>query len=215
MTFGAYRVFGCGGSANDDVILAALEQAYADGMDVVNMSLGDAFNSWPQAPLAQASDTLLKHGVVVVASIGNSGANGVYSDGAPGVGERVIGVASYDNTFVTSTARPYPGHAGRRHRRLQNMSGAAASAAPFSGSLPLAKTARPRGRTMAARGRRPYAGFPAGAMAIVQRGTCTFYDQGRSRLRLAGASAVVLYNNVAGRVSPTSPSSQGRQTDSR
>ena len=47
--FGAYRVFGCA-APGDDVILAALEQAYADGMNVVNMSLGDAFNSWPEAP---------------------------------------------------------------------------------------------------------------------------------------------------------------------
>ena len=30
--------------------------------------------------------------MVVVASIGNSGANGLYSAGAPGLGEKVIGV---------------------------------------------------------------------------------------------------------------------------
>ena len=47
VTFGAYRVFGCAGSVTDDVMLAAMEPALADGMDVLNMSIGDAFNNWP------------------------------------------------------------------------------------------------------------------------------------------------------------------------
>ncbi len=34
VTFGAYRVFGCDGSSGDDVILAAMELAFNDGMDV-------------------------------------------------------------------------------------------------------------------------------------------------------------------------------------
>ena len=38
--------------------------------------------------------------MVVVASIGNSGADGLYSAGAPGVGNNVIGTASYDNSHV-------------------------------------------------------------------------------------------------------------------
>ncbi|KAF9988655.1 hypothetical protein BGZ75_008896, partial [Mortierella antarctica] len=33
VTFGAYRVFGCDGSSADDVILAAMELAFNDGMD--------------------------------------------------------------------------------------------------------------------------------------------------------------------------------------
>lgn len=190
--FGAYRVFGCGGSANDDVILAALEQAYADGMNVVNMSLGDAFNSWPQAPLAQASDTLLKNGVVVVTSIGNSGADGVYSNGAPGVGDGPIGVASYDNTFVninSATVTPAGLTVG-----YQNMSGSPPPpAAPFSGSLPLAKPSGLITGCTAA----DYAGFPAGSMSIVQRGSCTFAVKAQ-RAQAAGAAAIVIFNNTAG-----------------
>ena len=46
VTFGAYRVFGCDGSTTDDVMIAAMERALADGMDVLNMSIGDAFNNW-------------------------------------------------------------------------------------------------------------------------------------------------------------------------
>jgi minor extracellular serine protease Vpr len=204
--FGAYRVFGCGGSANDDVILAALEQAYADGMDVVNMSLGDAFNSWPQAPLAQASDTLLKNGVVVVTSIGNSGASGVYSNGAPGVGDGVIGTASFDNTFTNlnaATVTPagltigYTGAAG-------------APPPPLSGSLPLAKANAvgtvPPGVLPADDGCAAVpAGTYTGKAVLIRRGTCGFYQKARLA-QLGGASAVVLYNNClpnCGRVNPT------------
>ena len=196
--FGAYRVFGCGGSANDDVILAALEQAYADGMNVVNMSLGDAFNSWPQAPLAQASATLLKNGVVVVASIGNSGADGVYSNGAPGVGDGVIGVASYDNTFVNiNSATVTPGAPPAITVGYQNMSGTPPPpAAPFSGSLPLAQPTAGTNPSLGCTAAN-YVGFPAGAMAIVQRGTCTFAIKAQ-QAQAAGAAAVVVYNSVAG-----------------
>lgn len=100
VTFGAYRVFGCAGSTTGDIMIAAMERALADGMHVLNMSIGSSFQ-WPQYPTAQAADRLVNKGMVVVASIGNSGANGLYAAGAPGVGKKVIGVASFDNTAVT------------------------------------------------------------------------------------------------------------------
>ena len=101
VTFGAYRVFGCTGSTDSDIILAALERALADGMQVINQSLGSS-RQWPQYPTAQATSRLAKKGVVMVASIGNSGPGGsspdaLWAAGAPGVGESVIGVASFDN----------------------------------------------------------------------------------------------------------------------
>ena len=130
--FGAYRVFGCAGSANDDVILAALEQAYADGMDVVNMSLGDAFNTWPEAPLAQASDTLLKNGVVVVASIGNSGTSGVYSPAPPALATASSASRPTTTRSPTSTRPQLP--AGNHHRRIHERG--RRSARSVSGSLP-------------------------------------------------------------------------------
>ena len=85
-------------------MIAAMERAQADGMHVLNMSIGDAFNNWAGSPTAAASDALVDSGMVVVASIGNSGANGIYSAGAPGVGSKVIGVASYDNSHVQISA---------------------------------------------------------------------------------------------------------------
>jgi minor extracellular serine protease Vpr len=86
VTLGAYKVFGCAGSSSADVIIAALERAYADGMQIVNQSLGAAFQ-WPQYPTSVVGDRLVEKGVVVIASAGNSGATGTFSGGAPGIGQ--------------------------------------------------------------------------------------------------------------------------------
>ncbi len=51
VTFGAYRVFGCAGSTTADIMIEAMERALADGMQVLNMSIGSAYQ-WPQYPTA-------------------------------------------------------------------------------------------------------------------------------------------------------------------
>ncbi len=53
VTFSAYRVFGCSGPTSTNVMLAAMERAYRDGADVLNMSIGESRNAWPQAPVAE------------------------------------------------------------------------------------------------------------------------------------------------------------------
>lgn len=195
VTFDAYRVFGCNGNTSADIVLAALEQALQDKVDVVNMSLGTAFQ-WPTYPTAQASDRLVNKGIVVVASIGNSGANGVYSAGAPGVGSKVIGVASFDNShveLVTFTISP-------DNTAIGYGPASGAPAPPASGSLPMAKTGTP---TTANDACLPLAaGSLAGKAVLIRRGGCTFHTKSRNAQN-AGAAAVVLYNNVAGRFSPT------------
>ncbi|MDP2322088.1 MAG: S8 family serine peptidase [Acidobacteriota bacterium] len=195
VTFGAYRVFGCEGSTTADIIIAAMERALADNMQVLNMSIGSAFQ-WPQYPTAAASDRLVNRGVSVVASIGNSGANGLYSASAPGLGSKVIGVASFDNTHFslpTFTISPDDTSIGY---------GAAASAPtpPTMGTFPMQRTGTATS-TADACAALP-AGSLAGYVALIRRGTCSFYQKSRNA-ELAGALGVVLYNNVAGRVSPT------------
>ena len=201
--FGAYRVFGCQGFTTDDIMIAAMERILKDKMDVLNMSIGDAFNNWPETPTAAASDRLVRKGVVVVASIGNSQNSGtpvtagLFAAGAPGVGKHVIGTASFENTHVSLTtinitpAGITVGYANA----------AGAPTAPTTGSLPLAKTGTP---TSAADACAATGALPdlTGKAVLIRRGTCGFYEKSR-RAQLAGAAAVVLYNNVAGRISPT------------
>jgi minor extracellular serine protease Vpr len=46
-TIYAYRVFGCVGSTDADIMAAAMERAADDGVRVVNMSIGSAFSNFP------------------------------------------------------------------------------------------------------------------------------------------------------------------------
>jgi minor extracellular serine protease Vpr len=197
VTFGAYRVFGCAGSTTADIMIAAMEMALADGMDVLNMSIGSAF-TWPQYPTATAADRLAQNGMVVVASIGNSGANGLYSAGAPGLGKDVIGVASFDNTHValnTFTISPDDAPIGY----------APASGAPLpptDGTYPMARTGTTTTANDACNDVAPAPDSLTGMVVLIRRGTCPFHEKALNAQQ-AGASAVVLYNNSAGRFSPT------------
>jgi minor extracellular serine protease Vpr len=195
VTFGAYRVFGCAGSTTSDIMLLAMERALADNMDVLNMSIGAAFQ-WPQYPTALAADRLVNKGMVVVASIGNEGATGLYSVGAPGVGAKVIGVASFDNTHQ---ALPYF-TVTPDATKIGYSAATGAPTPPTSGSQPMTRTGT-NTTTNDACDPLP-AGSLTGQVALIRRGTCGFASKA-SNAQKAGAAGVVLYNNVAGRINPT------------
>lgn len=186
VTFGAYRVFGCEGSTFADIMIEAMEMALADGMHVLNMSIGSAFQ-WPQYPTGQASDNLVNSGMVVVASIGNNGANGVYSAGAPGLGSKVIGVASYDNSHINAlTFNVNPGG-----RQVPYLPLATTPDPPTDGATPELVWVG-RGCLID-----EYQGDPNGKVALIIRGECTFQEK-YQRAADAGAVGVIIYNNVTG-----------------
>jgi minor extracellular serine protease Vpr len=95
----AYRVFGCAGSASDAVVVAALNRAMTDRVDVVNMSLGSVFGR-ADAPDSVASNTLALNGIVVVASAGNSGPS-AYVTGSPAAASGALSVAAIDASSAT------------------------------------------------------------------------------------------------------------------
>jgi subtilisin family serine protease len=191
--FHAYRVFGCNGSTSDDIMLKAMEMILADGADVLNMSIGSAFEDWSESPTAAGSDRLVRKGIVVVASAGNSGANGTYSTGAPSTGKKVISVASFENLSVKLplfTITP-DDHA------IGYFAAVGAPPPPTSGILPVEATS-----TLLGCNPGQAVGSLTGKAALVKRGTCSFYEKAFNAQK-AGASAVILYNNAAGFVSPT------------
>ena len=194
VSFLAYRVFGCNGSTDNDNIVAALERAYKDGAQVVNMSIGDDYASWPEEPTAQTSDELVKKGVVVVAAEGNAGGvnTALFSGGDPGVGNDVIAVASVDNK---NAFFPEFDVNGTLHPQVQ---AAAAPTAPTSGSFPL--TVAPSTNTLGCNAFA--AGSLTGQIVLIKRGTCTFFTKAFNAQN-AGAVGVVLYNNTAGFLTPT------------
>ena len=196
--FGSYRVFGCNGSTTADIMLQAMEAALADGMHVLNMSIGSAFMTWPQYPTAAGSDRLVQRGMVVVASIGNSGTDGVYSAGAPGVGRKVIGVASMDNSHVdlrTFTISP-------DNTAIGYSTVTAAPAPPLSGSADMTKTGTPTTTADACDASGGVPASVAGKVVLIRRGTCTFHEKVRNAQN-AGATGAILYNNVPGRFAAT------------
>ena len=85
---------GCSASTSD--IIAALDWAVANGLDVVNLSLG---SSLPSISGADAVRAAFSAGLVVVASAGNSGA----SVGFPGGYPDVIAVAAMDEADLVAS----------------------------------------------------------------------------------------------------------------
>ena len=192
-TLYAYRVFGCVGPTTTDIMLAAMERAYADGADILNMSIGAPYQ-WPQYPTAKAASRLVRKGMVVVAAAGNEGANGLYAAAAPSIGRDVISVASFDNTFAnlaSFTVSP-------DNRRVGFTTATGGAPAPTSGTGTLARTGTATSTTDACAALP--AGSLAGQIALVRRGTCGFAIKA-AVVQTAGAVGAVFYNNAPGRIS--------------
>ncbi|KAG0327865.1 hypothetical protein BGZ99_006670, partial [Dissophora globulifera] len=108
VTFGAYRVFGCNGSSGDDVILAAMELAFNDGMDIINMSLGGG-SSYKYNPTAVLADKLIARGMALAAAAGNDGSQGAWMVSDSGLGDLASSVASFDNAYGFYSSFTYGG----------------------------------------------------------------------------------------------------------
>ena len=182
---GGYKIVpGNTGSASDDVILKALDDALADGMDVINFSFGSPFQD---SLLDPAFDRLGRYGVTVVVSAGNSGP-GLNTMGDPAWLPSVIsaGAVQSDRQFLGSVAA----------------AGAMYQAYPSTGPVPGPITstvfdvssADPTGLLCSPL---PAAGMASGQIALVLRGTCTFETK-VNNAQAAGAVAVILINNAAG-----------------
>ncbi|MFE6888287.1 S8 family serine peptidase [Streptomyces sp. NPDC057694] len=89
----SYRVFGASGGAGEDVLLAALDRAAADGVDVVNMSLGSPTGARAGGVLASAVDRLVASGTAVTVAEGN-GYAGPFNTAEPAIADGAMGVGS-------------------------------------------------------------------------------------------------------------------------
>lgn len=97
VTLGAYRVFGCSGSAGNDVLIAAFNQAYEDGADIITASIGGA-SGWTEDPWAVAVSRIVDAGTPCTVSAGNSGDQGQFYASTAANGKGVAAIASVDNT---------------------------------------------------------------------------------------------------------------------
>lgn len=158
----------------------------SDAVDVVNMSLGSSYGQ-AQDDSVVAADNLVNAGVVVVVSAGNS-ADRPFIVGSPSSAAGVISVAQTSlPDDLQWVIQPNVG-AAITNAVLQSWSPAPTSV--LSG--PLARPTDVVGCSPDA-----FASFPAGAIALIQRGDCNVSDKAVFA-QDAGASAVIIFNNAPG-----------------
>ncbi|WP_178023440.1 S8 family serine peptidase, partial [uncultured Paenibacillus sp.] len=95
----AYKVLGPYGSGSTEDVIAGIERAVEDGMDVINLSLGSETNNQRSAD-SIAVNNAMKAGVVAVVSSGNSGP-GAATVSDPGTSELAITVGASKPPLVT------------------------------------------------------------------------------------------------------------------
>ncbi|PFH55182.1 hypothetical protein XA68_10493 [Ophiocordyceps unilateralis] len=99
VTLGAYRVFGCTGSASNEVLIAAYNQAFEDGADIITASIGGP-KGWPEDPWSETVSRIVAQGVPCTVSAGNEGENGLMYASSAADGRGVLSVASFDNAVT-------------------------------------------------------------------------------------------------------------------
>lgn len=187
----AYRVLGPWGGGNTAGILAGMDKAIADGMDVINMSLGAQTND-PLYATSVAVNNAMLSGVATVVAAGNNGPN-EKTLGSPGTAALGISVGASDAamsipTFSASVSnekfenmqllgKDFPD-------KLEDLQGQSLPIV-FAG---LGKSADFTGKDL------------NGKIALIQRGEITF-DEKIKNAKKAGAKAVIVYNNADEQIS--------------
>jgi hypothetical protein len=180
---GNYNVFpGDVVNARNEDILNAVDAAVADGMDVLNLSLGGTFHGNNDL-LAMGLDNAVDAGLVVAVAAGNSGP-GPGTIESPGRARKVITVGASTNQHFVGQPFTYPAGGG-------TTIGAAVGDFP---PLPTASFDLFDTNSTSCTSVDPGA---SGKLAIIDRGGCTFSTKVRNAIA-AGAIGVLVINNVAG-----------------
>jgi minor extracellular serine protease Vpr len=185
---GNYKVLGPSGGTSD-IVAKAIDDAVADGMDVINLSLGGIVLSYEDISLDElgmaAIEAATRAGVTVAAAAGNDGPDaGTMGDYASspstitmgaihnsrllGYGMNVTGVGLY---------QAYVGAGGNPR-------------AVVRGTLLDETTLDSSGQGCGT----PVPGSAAGRVLLVLRGGC-YYETKSNNAAAAGAAAIVIYNN--------------------
>lgn len=195
-TLGIYKVFGCEGSASNDVLIAAFNQAYQDGADIITSSIGGP-SGWADEPWARAVSAIVEKGVPCTVSAGNEGDVGLFFASTAANGIHVSSIASYDNTLTPTLL--YVSEATVDDGEPEEFGYAPGSIADWAGvDLPL--WAPEYDTTIVDGGCDAYpADTPdlSGKIVLVRRGTCTYVKKAQNAVA-AGAKYLVVYNNVGG-----------------
>lgn len=180
-TVKAYRALGPGGKGTTELVLAAIEEAIKDRVDIVNLSLGNAVNG-PDLPVSAALNRAAEKGIVPVVSSGNSGP-GQWTVGAPGTATKAISVgASTPNMKVPSIIIEETG----RRLPIERLASSGKWSPGPSVEIADGKFGRPEELTGV-----------RNKIAVIKRGKLTFTEKAKYAHE-AGARAVIIYNNTKG-----------------
>ncbi len=210
---GNYRVFNvptpAGNSAYTPQIIAAFEDAVADGMQVINFSGGGPMNDPENDALVEAVHNVAAAGVVPVIAAGNDRDDfGLGSVGAPGTAPDSISVAAVSNTHVFGPALTVSAPGGLQPIPFNRGAAAATPVGWGSSDQKLVDIGtivgtdkKPVDRYLcgpASNIEVPTSTLPAGSLtgsiALVSRGYCTFASKAE-RARAAGAVGIVYVDN--------------------
>jgi subtilisin family serine protease len=196
----ALKVFGAEGSTN--LVIDAIEWAMDpngdgyidDHVDVINMSLGSSFGpALEDDPEYLAVEAANAAGVMVVASAGNAG-NNSYITGSPGNTDSALAVAASTTGFETL---PYISYNSGSEKIPYTT-----SYNPFTTKITAdlvdvdAIDGEGTGLLCSTEG----VGDLTGKIALIQRGTCSFYIKINNAEAL-GADAAIIFNNQPGTIS--------------
>ncbi|WHY79981.1 S8 family serine peptidase [Neobacillus sp. WH10] len=92
-----YRVLGPYGSGSSEAVMAGIDRAVKDGMDVINLSLGAAIND-PNYPTSIAVNNAVINGVTAVIAAGNTG-DKMFTLGSPGAASLALTVGASSVAF--------------------------------------------------------------------------------------------------------------------
>lgn len=167
----SYRALGPGGVGSSVQIIAAMEQAVQDGVDVINLSLGNDING-PDYPTSAAVNKAIELGLFVVIANGNSGP-GDWTVGSPATATKALSIgALQQEKQVPQLYEP---------RTEQTI-----TPRPLIGSVPweLTKDYPVTADTTEL----------AGKIALIERGGVSFYESA-IKAEQQGAEAVLIYND--------------------
>lgn len=172
----AYRALGPGGRGSTETVLAAIEKAIEDKVDILNLSLGNDVNG-PDWPTSRALNRATQRGIVAVTASGNSGP-ALWTVGSPGAAEDSISVGA----STSDISIPYLKTSGREVRL-----------GLFEGSPPW--SLQQASFVYAGMGKKEDMKHVTGKVVLVERGDLTFSEKVK-HAEEAGASAVLIYNNA-------------------
>ena len=173
----AYLALGPGGSGSSIQVIAAMERALKDGVDIMNLSLGNIVNG-PDYPTSVAVNRAVELGMIVVIANGNNGPNH-WTIGSPATATRAVSVGA------TASPRTIPSlHVKKEDKQIRMT--------PMQGALPWMFKKDYEMVHMNDKQQNLH-----GKIALIKRGDQSFYDKAK-QAQEDGAVAAVIYNHEAG-----------------